>query len=431
MTKAKPGFRRDLDRRSFLATAAFGAAALAFPRPALAKKSKIIYWSPLDHKANNARSKAEAAMVELFSQAHPDIEVEVQPVPWQVMGQQVIQAVMSGAGPDVAQLSTTNLPDQVGAGTAAPLDDFVGKGWSQAQKDDFVLPGNNTVYDGRKMAYYWSSLLNNEFWYLKDEVEGEIPTDWNKLPDFLKPQQEKRDKPGFLTGLSQQGNAIELTDWLIPALWASGAEYVTETGEVGFVNDNGALPFEWLVAMVKTHKLTPPNITSLSRDNVLDAFKGRKALTTLLTSNIVSAARASLGPNLGLARHPGPYGTCPAFASGKFIMMTKSCQEREAACLFIESMISPAAQLINARVANELPSRKSVIADPWFNMPEAADLKFAVEYMAGSPHTFKYPNRTDFLQMRIALAAQQMMSGTPVKEALKQVAADWEKARKA
>ncbi|MCS0505032.1 ABC transporter substrate-binding protein [Ancylobacter mangrovi] len=433
MTKKMKGQGPHLDRRTFLGGAALGlgtlAAASAFPRPALAKKVKLVYWSPLDPKSNNARSKAEGAMVELFTKSHPEIAVEIQPVPWQVMGQQVIQGVMAGSGPDIAQLSTTNLPDQVGAGSAAPLNDVVGKNWSQAEKDDFILPWDNTVYDGQKMAYYWNSLLNNEFWYIRSEVDGEIPATWDGLQSFLTPLAKKHGKPGFLTGLSQQGNAIEFTDWLIPAFWACGAEYVTETGEVGFLNENGMKPFQWILDMVKVHKLTPDNISALTRDNVLDAMKGRKALTTILTSNIVASARSALGDDLGLARQPGPNGACPAFAAGKFIMMTKSCHEQEAAGLFIESMISPQSQLINAQMAKELPSRKSVVADPWFKTPEAADLKFAMDYMAETPHFFKFPKRTDFLQTRLALAAQQMMTGTPIKEALERVATDWDQAR--
>jgi ABC-type glycerol-3-phosphate transport system substrate-binding protein len=434
VTKPMWESRFRMSRRTFFASAGVGGAAIAtagFPMPALAKKVKITYWSPLDPKANNARSKGEAAMIALFTQRHPDIEVEVQPVPWQVMGQQIIQSVMSGSGPDAAQLSTTNLPDQVGTGSAAPLNDYVGKNWSQVEKDDFVLPLANTTYDGKIMALYWSSLLNNEFWYLGDEVEGEIPDDWNKLPVFLKPQQEKRGKHGFLTGLSQQGNAIEFTDWLIPALWACGAEYVTATGDAGFLSDAAVEPFEWLLSMVKTHKVTPDNIISISRDNLLDAMKGRKALSTFLTSNIVSAARSVLGDNLVLGRQPGPKGHCAAFASGKFIMMTSTCKEREATGLFIESMVSPESQLLNAKIAKEIPSRKSTIKDGWFETHEAADLKFALNYMADSPHIFKYPMKTDYLQTRLALAAQQMMTGKPIKETLKQVAREWDAVRKA
>lgn len=430
--------RSRLSRRDFLAAAPLGAAAVAGlamtagpARPAIAKTTRIVYWTPLDPKAGNARSKGEAAMIEVFRKQHPDIEVEVQPVPWQVMGQQVIQATLAGNGPDVAQLSTTNLPDQVGAGAAAPLDDVVGKGWPQAERDDFVLPWDNTVYDGRKMAFYWNSLLNNEFWYLEDAVDGPPPMDWEALPGFLKPAAEKRGMSGFLTGLSQQGNAIEFTDWLIPALWACGAEYVAAGGEVGFASEGGARPFEWLIEMVRKHKVTPESITSLTRDNVLDAMKGRKALSTILTSNLVSSARAALGGTLVLARQPGPSGPCPAFASGKFLMMTTSCREREAAGRFIESMVSPEAQLANARIAKEIPARKSVVHDPWFATPEAADLKFALDYMSSEPHVFKYPERTDYLQTRLALAAQQMMTGRAPREALQAVAADWDTARKA
>ena len=192
--------RTGITRRGMIGSTALGAvaagiAAAGFPTPAIAKKAKIVYWSPLDPKANNARTKGEAAMVQIFKQRHPEIEVEIQPVPWQVMGQQVIQAVLSGAGPDVAQLSTTNLPDQVGAGAAAPLNDVFAKGWPEEQKKDFVLPWDNTVYDGQLMAVYWNALLNNEYWYLKDEVEGTPPTNWIVLTAYLKPFAERQKKP--------------------------------------------------------------------------------------------------------------------------------------------------------------------------------------------------------------------------------------------
>lgn len=423
---------RPLSRRGLLAKGALAGAALALAagtRRAAAKKVKITYWSPLDPRANNARSKGEAAMIDVFRKRHPDIEVEVQPVPWQVMGQQVIQAVLAGGGPDVAQLSTTNLPDQVFAGTAAPLDDLVGKGWSKEEKADFLLPWENTVYEGKKMGFYWNSLLNNEFWYLRDAVEGAPPSDWSKLADFVRPAAARTSAAGFLTGLSQQGNAIELTDWLIPALWASGAEYVLPGGEAGFASEKGVKPFEWLLEL-RRQKVTPDSIISLTRDNILDAIKGRKAISTILTSNIVGSARASLKGALALARQPGPGGTCPAFASGKLLIVTRTSKEREAAGLFVESLISREAQLANARIGNEIPARKSVIADPWFSTPEAADLRFALEYISERPRPFQYPKRTDYLQTRIALAAQQMMGGKPVRNALDEVAREWESARK-
>lgn len=419
-------------RRAFIATSAAFAAtvALGLPMSAIAKKTKIVYWTPLDPHASNSRSKAEAAMIDVFRKKHPDIEVEVQPVPWQVMGQQVIQAVLAGNGPDVAQLSTTNLPDQVGADTAAPLNDYVDKYLSADQKNDFLLPRENTVYDGKTMAYYWSTLLGNGFWYLKDLVDGPPPMDWNKLPPYLKAAGDKAQIPGFLIGLSQQGNGIGVTNPLIPALWACGAEYVMPDGRLGFANANGEKAFDWLLAMVRKYKVTPESIISLSRDNVLDAIKARKSVSAILTSNIVSSARESLGNSMGLARQPGPNGPCPAFATGKFLIMTKSCQEKEAAGLFIQAMVSPEAQLANAKIGSEIPVLKSVIKDPYFSTPQAADVKFALDYMASNPHPFKYPMRTDYLQTRLALATQQMLKGMPVKDALHKLSDEWNVARK-
>jgi len=426
MGHATPG----ATRRRLLQTGAVAAAFMPLARPAIARTVKIVYWSPIDPRSNDARSRGEAAMLDIVRRKNPGIEVEVQPVPWQVMGQQVIQAVMSGSGPDLAQLSTTNLPDQVGAGTTAPLNDVVGKHWSKAERDDFLLPWENTTYDGNVMAAYWSSLLNNEFWYVDDGLEGPPPANWAAMADWLRPGMRKQGNQGFITGLSQQGNGFGFAAWLIPALWACGAEYVLPDGRTGFANANGAKPFEWLLDLIQKG-VAPSSIVSLTRDNVLDAMKGRKAVSTLLTSNIVAAARDALGGSLKLARAPGPNGFCPAFASGKLVMMTTLCREKEAAGLMIEGMISAEAQLANAKLGNEIPVRRSVIGDAWFQTPQAADIRFAVGYMADSPHPFRYPQRTDYLQTRLALAAQQIVGGRPIDKALKQVAEDWETARKA
>lgn len=417
-------------RRRMLRAGAAAAALMPLARPAIARTVKIVYWSPLDPRSNDARSRGEAAMLAIVRRKNPGIDVDVQPVPWQVMGQQVIQAVMSGSGPDLAQLSTTNLPDQVGAGTTAPLNDVVGKHWSKAERDDFLLPWENTTYDGKVMAAYWSSLLNNEFWYVDDGLQGPPPANWAAMADWLRPGMRKQSNQGFITGLSQQGNGFGFVAWLIPALWASGAEYVLPDGRAGFANANGAKPFEWLLDLI--HKgVTPTTIVSLTRDNVLDAMKGRKAVSTLLTSNIVAAARAKLGGSLKLARAPGPNDVCPAFVSGKTVMMTTLCREKEAAGLVIEGMISAEAQLANARLADEIPVRRSVIEDAWFQTPRAADIRFAVDYMAANPHPFRYPRRTDYLQTQLALAAQQIVGGRPIDKALQQVAEQWETARKA
>ena len=107
--------------------------------------------------------------------------------------------------------------------------------------------------------------------------------------------------------------------------------------------------------------------------------------------------------------------------------MTKDCKEREAAGLFFEAMISPEAQLINAKVASELPCRASVLKDPWFNTPEAADMKLMVQYMKQYPRRFQYHPKNNVLGDLMASAFQSIVAKrASIKDALNDVAKKWE-----
>jgi multiple sugar transport system substrate-binding protein len=156
---------------------------------------------------------------------------------------------------------------------------------------------------------------------------------------------------------------------------------------------------------------------------------------TVLQSNVISTARKAkgTGENLVVTSSPGldPAKPMPAFAGGKFLVMGKDTREPEAAALFMEHILSPEAQLINARIASEPPSRRSVLNDPWFSTPEAADLKVALEYMAAHPHAFRYHEKHNRLADIIAVETQQMVSNRkPIGEALDAMAKQWQEALK-
>lgn len=424
-------------RRRFLRTSAWllaGMAAGTAPRLAAhaAGKARITYWTPLDPKSKNPRSKAETAMIDLFRKMHPDIEVEVQPVPWQNIGTQTIQSVMAGRGPDVVQFSTYDLPIQVEAKTTAPLDEFMSKSWLAENRDDFLLPWENTVYGGQSMGLYWNSLLGSSLWHRKDLLEKKglkVPKSWEEIATVGAAVQTPQ-VAGYLTGLSKSGNAVQLTNWLIPSMWAAGSEFLAKDGRAAFDNPNGARPLEWLSDLVYKYKVTPANIVSLTRDNVLDAFSAGTAAMAHCSSNIVSSARSSavVGKVMGLADSPGPTATkpAPALVIGKTIAMTRGAKEREAAWLFIEHMTGREAQTLNAKIAQEPPCRKSVLKDPWFQTPQAADLKLQIEYMIRYPHPFQYHPKNNLLADMLAEGSQQVIANRrPALEVLQEVAKKW------
>jgi multiple sugar transport system substrate-binding protein len=400
--------------------------------PNIGRKVSITYWTVLDHKdTKTSRSRAEAAMVDLFRKKHPEIDVNVQIVPWQKMVQQIILAAGAGKSPDVAMASDRGLTTLVKANALSPLNDYVGKNWSKDQKEDWLLPQKNAIYDGRQMGVYWHTLVGNLLYAnraMLDQKGLKIPRTWDETAQAAKQLTQGR-VVGYLMGLSKDGDAVQLTNWLIPFLWAAGADWLDDKGRVAFNNEAGAKPFQWLFDMVHTHKAMPEGMVSTTRDNMLDSFKAGTVALTTLSSNTLAAARGSaVGKDMILTMDPGlkPDKPDPALSSGKWMVVGKDCKEKEAAGLFIEEQVSPEAQVINARVAAEVPSRKSALKDPWFNSPEAADMKVMVEYVRQHGQTMPYHEKHLELSNMVAEAAQQIITRRKsVKDALDEVAKTW------
>ena len=107
-------------------------------------------------------------------------------------------------------------------------------------------------------------------------------------------------------------------------------------------------------------------------------------------------------------------------------MDQKKNKHRDGANGAAQEQVSPEAQVINASVAAELPSRKSALKDPWFNSPEAADMKVMVDYVRQHGRTMPYHEKHLELSSMVAEATQQIISKRKsVKDALDELAKAW------
>ncbi|MCL4532381.1 MAG: extracellular solute-binding protein [Actinobacteria bacterium] len=400
---------------------------------AISGKKKVTYWTFLDPKDPGPRSVAQTQIIDAFQKKYPDIEVSLEMAPWQTADRQVIQAAQAGKGPDVVMLYSQRLTQHIPAQTILPLDDFI-KSWSQKEKDNFLYDWNATAWDGKKMAFFAEHRVM-VYWYredwLKDAGINSVPKTWQELSEAAKAVTKGDQRWGFILGLSRDSNASNLMQMFIPSVVGYGGQFLGEKDKALFNGTGGVKTFQWISDMVYEQKAMPAGAVAVNPDQLLDGIKaGIYGMTVEGSHRVVSAqAGKGVGKNLRTAPIPSPDPTkpSPAIVAGQCFVMGKFCKDKESTWKFIEHMISPEMEGINAKVAGQMPTRKSTYDDPWFKSPDAEMMNSWKDYILERNLGVKYPAKFVTLADFVAVAAQEVVTNRrPVKEALDDAAKKWD-----
>lgn len=397
--------------------------------PAVITKKSIRYWSFLNPKDNNPRSQAQNQLLADFTKK-TGIAVEVEVVPWQEIEQKLIQAAQAGKAPDISKTRTEILPEVLGSGSILPLDEFA-SAMTPQQKDDFIFPWESTVYNGKKVSFFAEHRAQLLF-YRKDLFEQaklKLPETWDEF-GLTARALTKDPLWGTVIPLSKKGSASGLYQWMMPNIWAGGGEMFDADFHAAFNGAPGVAVFQLLVDLVQKYKGMPAGAVSQDVEAATQGLMAGNVAMTVIGSHRISFVRTAevMKTNLGLARLPGPKGIAPTHESGWHLIMSKDTKNKEQAWKFIEYMVSPEAQLLNVKVAGELPTRKSVLSDAWFKTPAGADAAFALQYLMEKPKPARYPRRFAEVAEALADAAQAVVQGQKQpKAALDEVAQKWEK----
>ena len=120
----------------------------------------------------------------------------------------------------------------------------------------------------------------------------------------------------------------------------------------------------------------------------------------------------------------------PTIVTGWGMGIPRGSKHPDAAWEHIKAYLSPEAQETNARYAGTLPSRRSVLQRPFFQTPEAAYLRWWVDYM--SERSEVVINVSTFTQLNEALVnpLQQIIADprTNIRKALNDAVATYNQA---
>ncbi len=395
------------------AAAGLGAARAFASAPAIIKSASVDYWTFLNPKDNNARSKAQNMMLDSFKQKYPNITVNVTVFPWQTIDQQLTLAVKAGRSPDLSRANLALMAQHAAANDLMPLDQYVA-GWSDQQRGQFVIPWDTTVFNGHKLSFFIEARCY-PLMYRKDLIK-EPPRSWDELGQI---GTKLTAPPMYGVGipLSKKGYASGLYEWLFPTLWGAGGDFFTKDRKAAFAGEAGIKAYQLLYDLVHKYKAMAESSVSDDIEAITqNMMAGTDTMAIIGTHRITLmwTGKATNKDNLGIAHIPSfePGKPSPTFSDGWQAVIPRGAKNPDAAWALMQHIcVDPESQLTNAKVGGELPPLKSVLDDPWFRSPAGADFAFALKYLDESKKNVFFPVTWERLMDNLSTAAQQVVAG--------------------
>jgi len=175
-----------------------------------------------------------------------------------------------------------------------------------------------------------------------------------------------------------------------PQIQGRNGKILDDADRAVFNDEISMKAYQFLADCVHKYRITPPQVIGMTYDDVTDAFKAGRVGMIQEGAHRYADVLKAVGPeNLEIAKVPSddPNKPSPTIITGWGMGIPRGSKRPEAAWEHLFDYIGPEAQEINARVAGTLPSRKSVMQRPYFQSPEAAYLRWWVDYMAERSET--------------------------------------------
>jgi ABC-type glycerol-3-phosphate transport system substrate-binding protein len=367
-------------------------------------------------------------------QANPDIEVVEEVVPWNQLQTQLLQASAAGRGPDVSRQLDAYVTMLARAGAILPLDQFVAD-WDDERRNDFLYPWDDTTFDGKKYAFRQSVRVANLNFYHTDIFSeagyDTIPTSIEEFTTAAKAA-TKNEVVGFLMPFSKADNLNRFFQTVPPLFWAEGTDLVDpETGKALFHQETGQKIFQWFQDLIYVHEISPSGEATMDSEAANRMFASGTLASNWHHSSQwaewIALAREGV---LGTSFQPSFTGEiAPASTEGGWTLCMSKGADEEAAWKLIDFFQSNEAELIDAEVGGELPTRKSALDDPFFQGEEFARQREWLDYLAEHGHpatTIKIEHRQELANI-LGDAAQRIIAGqADVASTLTEAAAQYD-----
>ncbi len=317
---------------------------------------KVTMWCfPLSSGGQEQDVTMWKDIVDSFKLQYPDVELDVQVLPWEGREDKLSTAVAAGAAPDVCYLNEDYIPTY-GPNYLEPLNEALAEDLS-----DFVenIKGNLTIGDQLFAAPILgtvTSLVYNT--KLLDKLGvATLPTTWEEVLEF---GPAFKDAGAFVTGYNGAVDGAPNLSFY-PLLWQAGGDVLNAEGTQSAINSpEGLEALNFVVTLFKAGfvsedeaVIAPPEGTGLFFEGKVGVnLCGFNSLTTQYAKALGSES-VQVGPPL---KHKvqTSYGTSAGY--GVF----KTAADVDASKAWVKYITSPDIMRIILPTGGYLPPRKSL-----------------------------------------------------------------------
>ncbi len=342
--------------------------ALSFSVAHAQDPTPVVFWQFFTDESIIAAY--ENAIAE-FEALNPDVDVQMEIVPWSEQQQRLTTALSSGGLPDVSMLGNNVVAQYQALGALAPLTDYFAA-WSEEVGSDITedfWPGDYYYYliDGQ----WWGSPMNVEtrvLWYREDLLQAagfDVPPDtWEQVREYAIAL-TKDNVYGF--GIPGAIDYPTLQVFMNVYL-GYGARFLNEEGMCGFDTPEFRQALQYYTDLYLVDAVTPPDTPTYSREQLLQLLAdGRLAMYIdgPWILGTVQAAEPEWIDSLKVAPIPaGPAGRF-GFLGGWPLVLWNESQVKDAAWKWIRYATDPEGGLPGIAAPANLPPGRQSIAEQW------------------------------------------------------------------
>lgn len=300
-------------------------------------------------------------LIQDFRKEHPEIDVQVEMLPWAGRQQKMITAIWGDRAPDAVYLNLDFVPRFVDLNLLLPVDEYLTSD-ERSDYDSAVVEGvslNGRMWMFPILRTVAAALYNKELFAQAGLDPEKPPRNWKELEQVAKALTRDTNGDGRIDqwglGYVFGGDTLNYTFW--PLLWQAGGEVLTSDGKkVAFDTAEGTEALEFIVGMFRKGYI-PHSYLGMGGND----FASGRIGYWLGTGQLEAAALRRDAPDLKLGVAPVleqnrrlGYATIGGFS------IFKSSRHRRETALWLSFLTRPDNMKKFCRTTNFLPTKQSL-----------------------------------------------------------------------